>query len=144
MLPLPFAQFTPLSPAAQLAIVSVLAVAVALVTLWAHLRRKPPLDSELLKLHTAIESLQKSVEGLDATAKKHADHNVEIAGLKEKVRLLEVAREADLAAQRKYTRETTHEIFEKLDELKTAVGNNFQRVERAIGQLEGKIDARSG
>jgi hypothetical protein len=140
MLPLTYAQFTPLSPGAQLAIVSLLVIVGALVALWSHLKRKPPLDSELIQLHTAIGALQKSVDGLNATAKEHADHNIEIAGLKEKVRILEQSREVDLAAQRKYTRETTHEIFEKLDELKSSVGQNFQAVERALGQLEGKVE----
>lgn len=144
MLPQIVAQFTPLTPAAQLTIVSILAVAVALVTLWAHLRRKPPLDTELVKLHAAIAGLEKSVIQLSETAREHSDHNAEIRALKDKVRILEVAREGDLAAQRKYTRETTHEIFEKLDELKSSVSSNFQKVERAIGQLEGKIEARGG
>lgn len=140
MLPSLVANFTPLSPAAQLAIVSLLVVAVALVTIWSHLRRKPPLDSELAKLHGAIESLQSSVKLLSDTAREHADHNSEIRALKEKVRGLEIARESDLAAQRKYTRETTHELFQKLDELKGSVSSNFQAVERALGQLEGKVE----
>jgi chromosome segregation ATPase len=135
------ADFTPLSASAQVAIVSLLAVLLIVLNILALLRRKPPLDTELVKLNSAIDGLQKSVDSLNATAKEHADHDAEITALKEKVRTLESARETDLQAQRKYTRETTHEIFEKLDELKDSVNANFQSVERAMGQLEGKVEA---
>lgn len=138
----PLADFTPLSPQAQLAIISLLVGATLILGIRATLIRKPTLDSELVKLNAAIESLQKSVDSLSDTAREHADHATEIEALKEKVRTLEGARENDLAAQRRYTRETTHEIFEKLDELKSSVSQNFQALERGIGQLEGKLEGQ--
>lgn len=134
------ANITPVSTEWQSGLFSVLAGLALILAILAHFRRKPPLDTELVKLHSAIESLKVSVRTLNETATRHAEHAPEIASLKEKVRTLEAAREADLAAQRKYTRETSHEIFAKLDELKNSVSQNFQRVERALGQLEGKVE----
>ena len=124
---LPLADFTPLSAQAQLAVVSLLAVLLIVLNILAHLRRKPPLDAELVKMNGAIEGLQSSFNGLA-----------------EKVRSLEEHRERDLAAQRTYTRETTREIFLKIDELKDSSATNFKIVERAIGQLEGKIESLRG
>ena len=133
------ADFTPLSPQAQLAVISVLAVTLLVLAILSHVRRKPPLDSELVKLALAIEGLQKSVDVLTDAERIHATHAVEISSLQDKVRELEGHREEDQKSNRTYTRETTREIFLKLDELKDSVNSNFRTVERAIGQLEGKV-----
>jgi predicted nucleic acid-binding Zn-ribbon protein len=135
----PLAEFAPLPPAAQWAIVSLLSVALTLVLIYNALRRKPPLDAELVKLQSAIESLQKSVDDLTETQKAHATHASEIAELQRKVTALEQHREEDARAQRTYTRESGQRIFVKIDELSASVAQNFQSVERAIGQLEGQV-----
>jgi chromosome segregation ATPase len=136
---LPIADFTPLSPSAQVAVVSVLGVIAVVVGIWVAVRRRPPLDTELEKLNSAIAGLQKAVDALTKTAGEHAHHATEIQALKSKVTTLEEHREKDLHAQRTYTRESTQRIFDRLDELKDSFNSNFQAVERAMGQLEGKV-----
>jgi chromosome segregation ATPase len=140
-MPLFLADFAPLSPGAQWAIISLLGVALTLVLIWSALRRQPPLDSELVSLRGSIEALQKSVSSLEETFEKVATHATEIETLQEKVRSLEQHREDDQRSNRTYTRESGERIFKKLDELKDSVAANFQSVERAIGQLEGQVQA---
>jgi hypothetical protein len=50
--------FTPVSGPAQLTIVSLLVVASLMVSIWAVLRRQPPVDSELVKLRAELASLE--------------------------------------------------------------------------------------
>lgn len=135
------AEFTPLSAHAQLTIVSVLIVAGMVVQIAANLynaRRKPPIDAELIKLQSAIDTLTTGVRKLHAAAEAHAGHEAEIGQLKEEVRELKAARERDLAAARDESRETAQELFRKIDELKDSTAANLRAVERAIGQLEGR------
>lgn len=136
------AEFTPLSPQAQLAAVSLLAVALLVLGIRSHFKRQPPLDSELVKLNEAIKGLQKAVDKLTESAEAHSSHATEIQGLKSEVDTLKQHREEDLRQQREYTRKSSHDIFAKLDELKDSVNGNFRAVERAIGQLEGRIEGR--
>jgi chromosome segregation ATPase len=144
------AQFSPLSPAAQTAIVSVLAIIVTLLVIRSYVRRDPPLDTELKTLSLAISGLQQTVSKLTSAQEKHATHETEIDELKTKVASLEALREKDkeavdkkrdedLSAQRKYTRETTKEIFDKLDHLQDSFSKNFQLVERTLGNVEGQL-----
>lgn len=140
MLPALFAQFAPLSAAAQWAVISILTGTLLILSISAFFRRKPPLDSELVKLNLAIDGLQKSVESLTSAQQTHASHASEIEALEKKVAVLEQHRENDQHAQRKYTRETTQEIFNKIDGLKDSFSSNLQRVERALGNLEGKVE----
>lgn len=137
------ASLAPISTEWQAGLISVLAGLALILSILAHFRRRPPLDSELTKIHSAVETLRKAVETLDETAKSHAAHGTEIGALQDKVRRLETQREIDLANQRKYTRETTHEIFEKLDALKSSVSSNFQEMERSLGKIEGKLESLS-
>lgn len=150
----PLADFTPLSPQAQAAIFSVIAIVLAILAIRGYLRRSPPLDSELVKLNTAIASLQTSVEELSKTQKSHATHAIEIDALQEKVRRLESNREEDMRAQRTYTRETTREIFEKLervatgfaekvDKVSASFASNVQKLEGALGRLDGTCEQLS-
>ena len=140
------ADFAPLSPTFQSDIYSVVLIFAAVgglilgaIGIWVSMRRQPPLDAELVRFSSAIDVLKKSVDELAETAKEHADHESEITGLKEKVKLLESRREEDLQAQRKYTRETTHEIFEKIDGLVETFNNNTRTMERALGGVEGGL-----
>lgn len=141
MLPLVVAEFTPLPPAAQWAIVSILGVVATLAIIWGTLRRKPPVGEDLVQLRSSIDALNKSVESLTKAHEKHATHATEIETLHEKVRDLERLREDDQKGNRTYTRESTERIFKRIDELSNSVASNFQRVERALGQLEGKVDS---
>lgn len=138
MLPL-LAQFTPIPPGTQLTMVSLLAAVLMVLNILQIVRRKPPLDTELAKIHGAVQSLQASVQKLDGTVGAHASHSSKIESLEKQVRDLELKRETDLAAQRKYTRETTHEIFEKIDGLRMSLNGNLQSVERAMGRIEGEV-----
>ncbi|MEK7766793.1 MAG: hypothetical protein AAB368_11190, partial [bacterium] len=132
--------FTPLSPQAQLAGISILGMTLLVLTILSHVRRKPPLDSELVKLALAIEGLQKSVDVLTDAERTHATHAVEISALQHQVQELEGYREDDQKSSRTYIRETTHEIFGKIDDLKDSLNANLRMVERAVGQVEGKVE----
>lgn len=139
MLPATLAEFVPLSPSAQWAIISILSVVLTVVLIWSNVRRRPPLDTELVKLQVAIEALNKSVGELTETQRAHASHGSEIEKLQEEVHLLRSYREEDLRSQREYTRMSGERVFKRIDELDLAVNRNFQSVERALGQLEGQI-----
>lgn len=134
------AEFTPLSPQAQLAVVSLLAVGLLILAIRGHLRRSPPLDSELMKLSLAIEGLQVSFAKLNVAMESHATHASEIAALQDKVRTLEEHRENDQKGNRTYTRESSERIFRKLDELKDSVSANFQSIENRLGRVDGSIE----
>jgi hypothetical protein len=135
------ADFVPglLSQGFQLDLLNLIAIIGALVALWVALRRKPPLDSELVKLETAIEGLQGAVSELTVSSKLCSSHRTETADLKRRMGELESKREIDLHAQRTYTRESAHDIFAKLDATKDALGINIQAVERAMGRVEGEM-----
>ncbi|MBM3851594.1 MAG: hypothetical protein FJ399_00400 [Verrucomicrobia bacterium] len=134
------ADFTPLSAQAQIAIVSVLGLALLVLAIRNHVRRQPPLDSELVKITIAIEGLQSAVATLNESVREQAGHAAEILALQTKVRDLETKREEDLRAQRSYTRETTRELFEKLDDVKTSLSANFQSVENRLGRVDGALE----
>lgn len=144
MPPAILAEFVPLSPASQWAIVSLLSVALILISIWAILRRKPPLGEDLVKLNATISSLEKAVEKLTKTQETYTTHATEIATLKIKVADLETKREEDNKAQRTYTRETTREIFVAIEKLKDSFNANIQAVERTLGKLEGAMEAFDG
>lgn len=147
-MPLLFAELTPLSVQAQLTIFSLLSLAIMVLTihaLWP--KRNPTLDTQLAQFGGTIKTLETSVAALSTAMTKHATHEAEISQLQQKVAALESRREADqakrdtdLAAQRAYTRETTREIFEELRNVSAAFAENTKSLERALGQVEGKIE----
>lgn len=161
---LPFlAEFTPFDSAFQVNIYSLIALLAALGGLWALVRRKPPLDTQISKLETAIDSLQTSVDGLTAEQKNHSAHEAKIQELQTKVRLLENHRETDAHAQRGYIQKSTQEIFVRIEshvrttndqltaltakthaeilDITATFAENVQRIERAVGQIEGAQSA---
>jgi regulator of replication initiation timing len=129
----------PLSSGFQTDILSLIAVIGALVAIWAVFRRKPPIDSELVKLQLSIENLQQAVTDLVANQRLCGAHRTETADLKRRLGELETRRESDSHAQRTYTRESAHDIFSKLDATKDALAVNIQAVERAVGRVEGEM-----
>lgn len=139
MLPAALANFTPVSASAQVTILSLLSVMLIVLNIVAHFRRKPPLDSELTKLNITIEGLKGSVDNLTKAHQQHVSHAEAIETLQREVAELRGHREKDLADQRKYTRESTERIFKRIDEVDSSVATNFQAVERALGQLEGRV-----
>lgn len=156
---LPLAEFTPLSPSAQLAIVSLLATVLAVLNTLSFFKRKPPLDSELVRLNAAIGGLKEAVDKLGKAADDHASHATEIEQLKAQVQTLTKQREEDARSQRTYTRETSHEIFKKLDDIAKSfadkvdqVGTRFtDKVEKVsasfasnVQQMEGTLDRLEG
>lgn len=74
MLPAIFAEFAPLSPGAQWAGVSILGVVLTILLIWSLIRRKPPLDTELVKLQGSIDGLNKSVGELTENQKAQDLH----------------------------------------------------------------------
>jgi predicted nucleic acid-binding Zn-ribbon protein len=141
MLPLVFAEFTPLPPAAQWAIVSILGVIATLVIIWAAIRRQPPVGEDLVKLRSSIEALNSSVEALTKAHEKHITHGAEIENLQEQVRRLQHQREDDQRNARAYTANSNEKIFKRIEDLSDSMSKNFQNVERALGQLEGRVEA---
>ncbi|MBI5770896.1 MAG: hypothetical protein HZA93_24170 [Verrucomicrobia bacterium] len=157
------ADFTPLSADFQVNVWNLVSLLIALGTLWAFGRRKPPLDAQLVRLETSIEALNRNMADLATAQKQAAGHELEIAALKDKVRNLEARRDEDLRAQRTYTRETTRELFEKMESnaritqdrldalandfaarietLSQSLSENIQSVERGLGRLEGQMES---
>lgn len=145
------AAFAPISADFQLNVWNVIVLLTALTALLAALRRKPPLDSQLVQLGSSISSLQASVEALTTEQKRQAAHEAKIEALQEKVRLLEAQRETDAAAQRRHLAHVQHEIFQKFDQLDakfgarletldTKVSANLQSIERGLGRFESAVD----
>lgn len=134
------AEFTPLSPQAQLAVVSLLGLALLVLAIRSHVRRQPPLDSELVKLSMAIDGLQTTLAELKAAVAAHASHGTEIEALQEKVRMLEQHREEDQKSNRTYTRESGERIFKKIDDLADTMNANFQSIENRLGRVDGAIE----
>jgi Na+/phosphate symporter len=143
MSPAVLAEFAPLSPSAQWAIVSILGVISTIAVIWGVIRRRPPVGEDLVQLRTSIDALKGSVEQLTEAHEKHVTHAAEIETLKREVGELREHRENDLRAQRTYTRESTERIFLRIEQLNDSVNKNFQAVERAIGKLEGKVEANT-
>jgi predicted nucleic acid-binding Zn-ribbon protein len=141
MLPTVVAQFAPLSPAAQLAVVSLLGVIATLVIIWSAIRRKPPVGEDLVQLRGSIDALNRSVETLTKAHERHASHASEIETLKKEVLQLQRQREDDQKSTRAYVAQSNQRIFERIDELADSMSKNSQSVERAIGRIEGKLDA---
>lgn len=142
MLPL-LAEFTPLAPSTQIAIVSLLGVVVTLVSLWSMLRRRPPLDAHLAKFEAALEGLRASVDELTEAQKAAAEHSAEIRALKQRVATLEQLRDMDAKAQRDDMRTNTRELFQRIESVEQTVAKNFQLVERALGKVEGQLAGKS-
>lgn len=138
-MPLPFAQIQPFAPSTQVAFISFLGIVLLLLGIWAHFRRRPPIDVDLAKLASAIEALQGTVAKLTERTDSQAHHATEIEALQKEITGLRIAREADVAAQRSYTQRTTREIFERIEGVERAVATNFQSVERALGRIEGQL-----
>ncbi len=156
------ATFQPIPENAQWVIVSLLGIALTLLLIWSLVRRRPPLDSELVKLSLAIKGLQDSFAELNAAMKAHAAQAAEITALQKQVRSLEEHREKDLQAQRTYTRESTRELFAKLDaqgqltqekldaqgqltqhrldRINDSLNANFISVENRLGRVDGAIE----
>lgn len=141
MLPTVFAEFMPLPPAAQWAIASLLSVAGTLAVIWGVFRRKPPVGEDLVQLRASIDALNHSVEQLTKAHEKHVTHAAEIETLKKEVLTLQRQREEDQRSTRAYVAQSNQRIFERIDELADSTAKNFQAVERAIGRVEGKLDA---
>lgn len=141
MPPFSAANIAPISPEWQLGLLSVLGILFLVLSILGHFKRKPPVDSQLVALNTTIEGLKDAVEKLTATQATHASHSSEIQKLQDEVKELRAHREADLRSQREYTRQSGERIFSRIDELDRSVNNNFQSVERAIGNLEGRLAA---
>ena len=131
------ADIAPLPPEFQLGLISLVGVLALVAIILGVFRRHPPLDTDLATLRLAIQGLQKSVDALTSAEKLYAQHITEIANLQEKVKSLEARRELDQAAQRTYTRETTREIFERLEAINKSFATNVQNFERAMGRIEG-------
>lgn len=148
---LPLAEFTPLDPKFQVNVMSVLGIVGVIAGLWAMFRRRPPVDVDLVRLHTSIEALEKAVDALTVAHKRHEAHENKLSELDSKVRHLEQLRESDAHAHRSYMAKTTREIFEriesearitqdKLDALMVSISTNLQKVERGLGNVEGAMD----
>ena len=146
-----FASFTPIDAGFQLNVMSVLGVVGVIAGLWAVFRRRPPVDVDLVRLHTSIQSLEKAVDALTIAHKRHEAHENKLAELDSKLRHLESLRESDAHTQRSYMAKTTREIFDriesesrvtqdKLDTLTHTVAENMQRVERGLGNVEGAMN----
>jgi uncharacterized protein YydD (DUF2326 family) len=141
MSPSVLAEFAPLTPAAQMALVSLLGVIATLVIIWSAIRRKPPVGEDLVQLRGSIDALNRSVESLTKAHDRHASHAAEIETLKKEVLQLQRQREDDQRSTRAYVAQSNQRIFERIDELANSTAKNFQTVERAIGRIEGKLDA---
>jgi hypothetical protein len=147
----PLAEFTPLDAKFQVNVMSVLGIVGVIAGIWAMFRRRPPVDVDLVRLHTSIESLEKAVDALTIAHKRHEAHENKLAELDAKVRHLEGLRETDAHAHRSYMAKTTRELFEriesegritqdKLDALTASLGENMQRMERGLGNVEGTMN----
>lgn len=127
MLPL-LAEFTPLSPSAQLAIFSLLTVVVTLVSLWSMLRRRPPLDAQIARFEAAIEGLNRSVADLAEAQRQASSHGFRIDAI-----------ERNCAACRIETNRALKDVYDRIESVESSMGENFQSVERALGRIEGQI-----
>lgn len=166
MSPAFLADFQPISPGFQVDTYSLLLVAAALgglvigvLGLWLGSRRKPPVDVDLVKLEGAIETLQTAVDKLAEWQQEHAGHKSELSALHEKVRKLELLRESDAQSQRSYIQKSAQDIFARIEshvrtthdqitafttqthaefvKVTSTFAENIQRIERAVGQIEG-------
>lgn len=142
MFPL-LAQFAPLSPTAQLAIVSVLSVALTITLIYTALRRKPPLDVDLTKLASTADQLTQTVGELKDTLEQYAGHSARISALEKECATLRSELDREISAQRAYTAKTSREIFERIERVEQSVAQNFQSVERALGRVEGMLSPRT-
>lgn len=147
------AEFTPLSPTAQLAIVSLLGVAVALLTIRSLVRRTPPLDSHLTKFEAAIATLTKAVDDLTEAQRSASSHSTRIATLEKECSILRQELDKKLTDQRedfdkKLTAqheagdESIHEVYLRIENIELSNSKNFQSIERALGRIEGALQER--
>ena len=129
----------PISPAFQADLLSLLAIIGAVLAILMGFRRKPPLDTELVKLQLSIESLQAAVSDLTASQKFCGTHRAETAELMRRIDELEGKRDPDLQRERAHTEGMINTIFLKIDDLKDSISANFQSMEGRIGKVEGTI-----
>lgn len=136
------AEFTPLSPTAQLAIVSLLGVAVALLTIRSLVRRTPPLDAHLTKFESAIATLTKAVDDLTEANRAAANHSTRIATLERECSALRTELDRKLTDQHVATDKSIREVYLRIESIELSNSKNFQSIERALGRIEGALQER--
>ena len=62
--------FTPISPATQLALYSAVTVVGQIVAIWVSLRRRPPIEADLVKINTELKALERRQINFE---KRHID-----------------------------------------------------------------------
>jgi hypothetical protein len=151
-LPNVLADFQPIDGAFQLTIYSVILLVAAVAGIWSTFRRKPPIDTHLVKLEGAIDGLQKAVDSLTDEQKKHSSHETKISELEAKVRHLETRREIDAAAHRGDTHQLSKDFSgivqsearitqDKFDAIQDTIRAGFTDLYRALGKTEGILEA---
>jgi predicted nucleic acid-binding Zn-ribbon protein len=138
MLPL-LAEITPISAQWQTGLLSLLAIVALVLAIQAHFRRKPPIDTELVKIHASVEHLSSAAIKLDQWVTEITKHAGKIETLEGKVNALESHRESDIAQQREYVEKVSREIFGQVRSAVESFNANIQQVERALGILEGQL-----
>ncbi|HLP02128.1 MAG TPA: hypothetical protein VK163_08885 [Opitutaceae bacterium] len=138
MLPL-VAEFTPLSPSAQLAVVSLLVVAATLLSIWNMVRRRPPLDAQIARFEATIDTLRKAVDELTEAQRAAASHSSRISQLESECAELRSALDRRLSDQRRDTDGSITKLYLRIESFEKAVTGNFQTVERSLGRIEGQL-----
>lgn len=136
---LPLAEFSPLSPSAQIAVVSLLSVALICVSIWAMVRRQPPLDAQIARFEATIDTLRKAVDELTEAQRGAASHSARIAQLENECAELRSALDRRLTEQRRDTDESITKLYLRIESFEKAVAMNFQTVERSLGRIEGQL-----
>lgn len=137
---LPLAEFAPISADFQLNVWNVLLFLSTLGTLWAAIRRKPPLDARLTEFSSSISGLKASVDKLTKAQEEAAGHAARIAQLERECSTLRTEIERKTTEQRKATDESMHDLYLRIEGFETATARNFQTVERSLGRIEGQLN----
>lgn len=138
-MPLLLAEFSPLSPSAQLAIVSILSLLLIVLSIRAMIRRDPSLDTHLAKFEASIATLTKSVNELTESQKLAADHSTRIRALESEAVAIRAAHTQCSMAHRSDQTRVTREWFDRIEKVESGMAKNFQTIEGAIGRIEGQL-----
>ncbi len=139
---LPLAEFSPLSADFQLNIWNVLLFVSTLATLWAAIRRKPPLDARLTEFSASIAGLKGSVDKLTKAQEDAAGHAARIAQLERECGELRAEIDRKTTEQRQSTDESMHDLYLRIEGFESATARNFQTIERSLGRIEGELKTR--
>lgn len=137
---LPLAEFAPISDSIQWALVSLLGVALSIVTIWALTRRTPPLDAHLARFEAAIGTLNESVTALTEAQKGFATYGVRIDLLERNCQNCRGEVTHALRAQSVTFDRAIKEVYDRVEESSQCFSTNLQSIENRLGRVDGALE----